>query len=301
MNDPTGTYIITKEGFPVIKIYCNVETDEDDNIFYIVTTGSDKARCIKIIIYPLGYILYGINVSHIANMNWVEYNKNCSLTYDLQKGSGTKHLLYTTLQFIQDHFKHVKIIKLDDASNFPCKDPFGKEKPFKVMLRFYSIALHGESWYEDVVKARLPIEFEKDYLERRERFKDPTFKIDWIVFRLKYNIRDSDGNIEKAYRKTTTYRDFFKELRKHENEYCWYISRWIEQFVTDILDNISLLKWTITLDSLPIYVIKTTLEPTTGGYKRKIQKNTTCKQRKLPPGFNATEFDLTYKDGFPYN
>ena len=300
MNDPTGTYIITKEGFPVIKIYCETETDEYGNILYHITTGSDKTRCVNILIYPLGYNLYGIDKSHTANMCWVEYDKNCSITHDLQKGSGTKHLLYATLQFIRDYFKDIRTIELDDGSYFMCDNPFSKkEKSFKVMLRFYNIALHGESWYELVAKARLQNELEKDYIERRERFKDPTFKIDWIVFRLKYNIRDTDGNIEKAYRKTTTYQDFLKELRKHENEYCWYVLRWIEQFVNDILGNIPLNKWTITIDNLPIYSIKTTLQATTGGYKKK-QYKTTHKQRKHPPGFNATEFDLMYKDGFPY-
>ena len=125
--------------------------------------------------------------------------------------------------------------------------------------------------------------------------------MDWTVFYLKYNIKDTDGRIEKSYKHNKTYRDFLIELRKDENKYCWYISRWIEAFVNNILENIPLNKWTITLDTLPIYVMNTTKLPTNGGRKRSKICNQTLKERKYRQGFNATEFDLAYKDRFPYN
>lgn len=299
MDSPVGTYKITKDGFPVIHIYC--ELDADTNTFYIIKIGSDKKTCMNILIYPTGYIEYEIDKSTIANMGWVEYNKNCAITYDLLQGSGTRHILYAGLQFVRDHFHWIKTIELDDGSFFMCKDPFGKEKPYKVMLRFYNIALHGKSWYEEVAQAYMSNAIENDYIQYRERFNDPTCKIDWSVFHLKYNIKDTDGNIEKAYKNTATYRDFLTELRIHENKYCWYISKWMEPFVNDILGNIPLNKWTIALDTLPIYVMTTTKLPTTGGRKQSKTYNKTRKERKYPPGFNVTEFDLSYKDGFPYN
>jgi hypothetical protein len=55
-------------------------------------------------------------------------------------------------------------------------------------------------------------------------------------------------------------------------------------------------KWIINIKDLPEYEMKTTLTKT-GGFRKKKYRQ---KIRKYKPGFNTTEFDLTYKDGFPY-
>ena len=294
-------YIISKPAFPDILITCETSVLQE-NTFYYIKAGSEKATCVSVTIYPDHYIEYKKDKSNMASMSWVEYKKTCAINEDLKKSSGTRHLLYSILQFIRDKFERIRIIELDDGSYFMCNDPFGSESSRKVMLVQYNIALYDMSWYQMVTKAYImPESLQTVYNIGIQLFKDPSVKLSWDIFSRKYRILDVDSMIKETYIKTNTYREFLIELRKEEDKYCWYISSWIAQFVTDILGNIPLTKWHIDISNLPIYemsIIITT--PLIGGY-RYTRRNKKQKSKVLPNGFNQTEFDLAYKDGFPYD
>ena len=286
------SYFLSKSGFPDIMITCERSLIQEDVLYYIQTESETKT-CVNVTIYPNHYIEHSKDKSNIATMSWV-------VAEDLQKDSGTYHLLRSVLQFIREKFERVQRIELDDSRYCICKDPFGKENPRKVMLVHYNIALYDASWYQKVIQAYiLPETIQKQYEEGKKLLQDTSTKLPWAFFSRKYAIVDTDGKIQETYMKHSTYRDFFLELRKEEEKYCWYISKWIVPFINDILGNIPLTKWNIDIQTIETYDID--ISPTKGGnqnMKRTLKKRYVT--NNLPKGFNQTEFDLAYEGDFPY-
>lgn len=301
MANTIQKYIISKQTFPDILITCEASVLQE-NIFYYIKAGSEKATCVNVTIYPDHYIEYKKDKSNMASMSWVEYKKECAINEDLKKSSGTRHLLHSVLQFIRDKFERIRIVELDDGSYFMCNDPFGSEPARKVMLVHYNIALYDMSWYQMVIKAYImPASVQDVYSARMPLLKDPSVKLSWDVFSRKYSITDIDGVIKDNYTKTDTYREFLTELRRNEGKYCWYISTWIVHFINDILGDIPLTKWHIDISNVPIYEMRIIPAHVFNGGSRNTRRNKKQKTKILYKGFNQTEFDLAYKDGFPYS
>ena len=302
-----STYRVEKNGYPTFDILVK-EIYSYNSILYNITVGKNKEKCINISFHKNINIYPGKDESHIAEMGWVEHYKGCSIDDNLPKGDfGTKHLVRSVFEFIKDNYKWITIINLFDGSYFICKNQDKTDNERKVMLAPYNIALYDGTWYENNFKAYLNNNMiYNKYKEAIKQLTNQNEKLNWTSFFYKYKIDENIDIIEKYYTSSETYRDFFISLKNDDKErYCWRISKWIQYFISDILENINIDKWYIDLDKIPEYDIKvkhikTDIEKSyRGGRKKKTRR--IKKLKKLPPGFNQTEFDLEYNDHWPYD
>ena len=301
------TYSVEKEGYNTFELNIEEYYINDMKCYYLYVDNTNKEKIIEITLHEKLDNTVGKHESHIAKILWVKHYETYELDYNLSKDNyDIKHLILCIFKFMKDNYKWISIIELDDNSYF-ISTQYNDTEERKVMVGSYNIILYGKTWYENNFNAYM-----NDYIiyniykESITQLDDPQQKIHWEQFKHDYKIDENIDVLEKYYTSSETYRELFIALKNDDNErYCWRISKWIQYFISDILESISIDIWYIDLDKIPEYDIKvkhikTDIEkPYRGGSKKKTRR--IKKLPKLPPGFNQTEFDLEYNDHWPYD
>ena len=90
-----------------------------------IQDGEGDNGDIHIILNNNHHCLFGI-ISHknpsILLLENFSYLKNCNITRNLEKDTGTKRMMFSFIQYVAEHEPLVKTIKLSDTSSFPCND-----------------------------------------------------------------------------------------------------------------------------------------------------------------------------------
>jgi hypothetical protein len=90
-----------------------------------IQDGEEDNGDIHIILNNNHHCLFGIishNTPNIILLENFSYLKNCNITKDLEKDTGTKRMMRSFIQYISENEPLVKTIELFDTSSFPCND-----------------------------------------------------------------------------------------------------------------------------------------------------------------------------------
>ena len=284
------TYLLKKDGYPDILLDFSVSYP-GDGTYFSLQLGSKKKMCVFLTLNEVGHIHRGKDESHIADLSWIEHDVLCGVNKDLDKHDGTKHLMKLILDIVKHNFAWITQVKLTDGSKFDCENPYKGKISRKIMLAYYNLALYGKTWYEAHFKAKL-LNAGDDVLlkENVNRFNDPSIKLPWNIFRLRYRIQEYEDILKTAYETSNTYREWLTLLRKDKITYCWYIRDWIVPFVDDVLDHIPLSRWVIDIDDINDYqytVFAVETNKKGGQYKKATRKNV-----RKHTHYNQTEYEL---------
>jgi len=122
---------------------------------WVVLVGGQTRGCVEITI-PLQ------STSDLEGVLNVTYDRRCNVNGDLHRGTGTVTMLRAAITFTFNMFPNVKHIVLKDDSKVMCEG-------FKLHLPPLQLALHGKTWYERMLQARVDKERDRKPLEKYVR------------------------------------------------------------------------------------------------------------------------------------
>lgn len=241
------TYVV------MITIKYSIHTDEP--MSFLVDVGGKMKGCMRISVQrPLKELLrderfVGQNYDK-AYIEWIGYNKQCTIEQNLAPNSGTKHMVKTAMSIVLNAFPWVKHFKLTDASTFVC------EGNIEMSLANYSFAFYGKSYYERNLSAYLEDEEKRRSYETAKESMRSENMLPFEQFKIIFDISPKHLRvIQKSYQKSKTYAEFFQNLKTECSEVtsrmnlCEVVHPWLDSFVKYILgerlDNVWMSNWLI--------------------------------------------------------
>jgi hypothetical protein len=251
--------------------------------------GDEKFPCLEATVFMPGGDERLADLVDEAILSKIDAIEQCALEYDDEHSFGTE-LLFSFINLLKSSYKHVKRLRLHDASYIPCNRSSGET----LDLLTYSIATQGKTWYEMKAGAYPDpnVKSSKTYNDEITNFISPEFKHSIPFIKLyshiagnnyaKNIIDDSFASYESMYNFANTFPDFFRSLSKAvpKQEKCKFFKGWLEYFVADYVTYPR--DWIIDIDNNPTLgnVLNTSharpMRPRTR-HRRKQQKHKTRK------------------------
>jgi hypothetical protein len=251
---------------------------------YILYLGGKKKGCVELFVdkETKNTRFAAFMDATVANMSSVAYNEQCSLE-GMIAGEGTKNMVRTMFDILSkdSRFKHVKKVKLDDASFVHCRDT-----GWTISLAHLSIATNGSTWYEKCFHAQLknPV-VHQQYMSAKTVFHKPVAELPpfEFLFRCIQDQRHFEM-LSKVYARSTDLNDFFTNARNEHGKdaFCEMTRSWLEPFVNDLLNGINVnTTWEIDLskfkDLQALSITPLAQEPDylqEGGFRKRPRKPT---------------------------
>jgi len=174
-----------------------------------------------------------------ASIPLLSYEPECSIGSPLQKGAGTELLIKAAITYCYEQVPSIPIFTFDDTSHIDCLVTEGTRPPRKLKkplnLAYLSIVYHGKTWYERIFNAKM-IDATKYamYQESLGFLTDSSAKLPFLQFlELVQPSSEQIIYMEEYYLSTSTYRDFFERIPKHQR--CMCLFGWINRFMEHYL------------------------------------------------------------------
>lgn len=208
----------------------------------------------------------------------IRYDLLCSVEENIQHGGDITKLLNLLIQYINNIYPEVKYLLFNDLSTRRCDN--GYNTNLAVMTYLYS----GKTWYEKNFGARISLN-SKDTLDEIIKEFNKSKNQPWNIIRdTIYNYKDlpySEKEIEEMYNKSNTWQEFFGAINDKIkiNNFCIFISSWIDSFIIKYFNNLMGLKYQMPIKATNIVYTKN--EFVGGRYKsffKGARKNKTIKR-----------------------
>ena len=189
-----------------------------------------------------------------ATIYSLKYNNNINIKEDLEKvtDSGIQHIVYTAMSLTLLMYSNIKYFKLRDGSLKSCYQSSRLHKKiFKTVdLGLYYVIFYKNTWYNRIFNMKILDEdgkrqYEFDKLLNKLTNNEHKQSYEWFYEMILTDYFDTEQlqkyqelyNIEKLYRGTYSYYDFFKALQitiNNEHELCLFMTYFIVQFINII-------------------------------------------------------------------
>jgi hypothetical protein len=244
--------------------------------------------------------LYRDNQPISAKITTIDYEPECALNMNLEKGGGTAIMLKTLLCHVYREIPSISVFDFDDMSNIDCiekdmtKDPPRKStKPLS--LAYLYMANYSQTWYEKNFDARLANDsMYTNYRNEIGFLVDPSKKVDFTFFtdickmnatptrmsayikaELSKEINNQIDELSPMYESSKTYQEFFRKIPIQHR--CKILFPWLDTFMNHYLRKVyNTNNWIIDMNS-PKMLEFTTGQNKIGGKKNgKTRKKKTC-------------------------
>lgn len=232
-------------------------------ISYFVDVGGTMKGCVRVLIEKPDEIRREDErfrnfeqQKEIATIQWIGFNKKCSVRNDLLNGEGTRHMVRVAMTIVINAFNWITKFKLTDASRVKCIEGL------EMSLANLSFVTNGKSYYEKYLRAYLQHEeYRTKYGEASKVLSDPYKKLPIQDFGDLFPI---DKFTQGIYERSTTYLEFFNNLKdeckKADKVFCEVVHSWLDSFVRFILgsfnlENVWMADWIIdkeTVKQIPV-------------------------------------------------
>lgn len=169
----------------------------------------------------------------IAEISWIGYNSQCSITESFPSGTDTIHLMQTAMTFVCKRYKWIEHFQFIDDNKVPCIEGI------HVHLASLSLVIYGKTYFEKYFCAYLQNQRERnEYLKNIEKLGDPYYKFPYEMFINLFCIREEHPEMKNIYNSKTTYIDFFNDFKEHtKHDFCRLVSPWIQEFIYFIIED----------------------------------------------------------------
>lgn len=166
----------------------------------------------------------------IGNLMTVDFNTQCSIENDFQRGIDTKALTRLMLSYISHNYPFVKDMKFDDVSTRSCGD-----SDQYVFLSEMSYITTGQTWYQRNFSAYLDPVSLSEFQEADQQFQTLKQTLSWSTLIDRYILQESP--FQMLYETENTWQDFFRALRGQMGveEFCDFIAPWLHSFLQDTM------------------------------------------------------------------
>jgi hypothetical protein len=190
--------------------------------------GGKEVYCMKIQAYKAtsSYArAAGIDTS-VAVLHEIKFDEFCSLAGKFRPGASTTHLLMLGLTVLRNMFKphkHIKTVKLDDASYKMCSNNS------TIDFAFTNYLVHGKTWYERVLDARLSPSDQAVFDAQAKQFHNKKKEIPWISLKAMIGNEIPEWITQELYESAETWQDFFKPIYEKigSDSFCVFMSPWL--------------------------------------------------------------------------
>ncbi len=224
----------------------------------LLYVGNKENPCLEATVYFPGGDDRLNYLTDEALLSKIDAIEQCALDYDNDESFGSE-LLFSFINMVKANYKHIKRIRLHDASYIPCNRATGDT----LDLLTYSIALYGKTWYESKTGA-YPVGNEKVrklYEESINHFISPELKQITPFAKIYHDVgahyarKIIDGSLstyENMYNSSKTFPEFFKALSKTipKHDKCKFFKGWLELFVGNYVSFPR--DWIIDIESNPV-------------------------------------------------
>ena len=167
--------------------------------------------------------------NEISNLITVDFNTQCSIENDFQRGIDTTMLVRLMITYIARTYPFVTTLKLDDVSTRTCDDNS------YVHLSELSYITTGKTWYERQSPAYLDNSAAAEFKEADRTFQALKSTLSWADITDRYILEDTP--FDDLYRATGTWQEFFRAVRDTMgmSEFCTWCATWLHLFLQDTL------------------------------------------------------------------
>jgi hypothetical protein len=180
--------------------------------------GTNDGRCMIVTVEtPLRYEVFKgrddvMAMAHTkSNIQWIEFDKVCSLSAPLIRGEGTRTMVRAVLSFILGRHNWIRAFTLTDASTVECNNA-------SVSLVYLSLALNGSTWYGKHFGAQPCTEHARaKYEQNLYRWTNQVYKREttWDMFLAMADIPMAIvADVQEEYAKASNMQDLFRRLDK---------------------------------------------------------------------------------------
>lgn len=207
------------------------ETTDTINIYI----GGHDLYCLNIFILKENSIYSRMRDTSIAHLPGIDFNRECSLEYNFNRGLDTTMLLKFSITYIQKTYPHVRGISFNDASYRTC------DNGQNVSLAMMSYITSGQTWYEKhfgaYLDAKSKVKFipvEKEFIESKKTF---TWEMMNTLIESEFPIEKE--KVKELFDSAGTWQEFFGPLKEKLgiSEFCIFIAPWIPKFIQLTMDD----------------------------------------------------------------
>jgi hypothetical protein len=108
---------------------------------------------------PCMELTYDTNEPHLLKLDNVQYRSTCTDNTKMKPGKHTRIMIRTALTICVQHFPDIRRVRFFDVSEVEC------QKSQNLNLGYFSLVLHGQTWYERHFKAKPTLTINKQKLE----------------------------------------------------------------------------------------------------------------------------------------
>lgn len=252
LNAGSHTQIV-QTGKYNFKIIRNIAYYRDEIWTHTYKVGGNYGDCLNISYF------YQNNNPVRALIPHLLYEPECAIGTTLDAGGGTEIMVKAALRYAFNDVKTLPIFEFQDSSHIDClpKD-MTKAAPRKLArplnLAYFYIAYHGMTWYEARFNAEMLDKVKYNRYRKQLKFlTDPAAKPSFDEF--KAIIVSAFGSleelmyVEKLYKKTSTYREFFEAIPKTRR--CDILYPWLNTFMEHYIGSVFSVKdWTINVNKM---------------------------------------------------
>jgi hypothetical protein len=233
---------------------------------------------------------YNNNNPVSAKIGFVQYEPECSVDNNLEKGGGTAIMLKTIIQYAFKKVPSVHIFSFEDMSHIDCVEKdLSKPPPRKpvrpLSLAYLSITYNSATWYEKHFDAKMtdPTKY-REYRDALDFLANKSAKVDFISFlQFAKPPEDQIEYLKGLYEKTDTYRAFFNAIPFKDR--CEILRPWLKTFIEHKLGSkYSAYGWEIDALSPKVKSIS-------GGKRSRNHK----KRKTIKQGGNKKDYPSNYK------
>lgn len=217
--------------------------------------------------------LYRDNQPISAKITTIDYEPECALNMNLEKGGRTAIMLKTLLCHVYREIPSISVFDFDDMSNIDCiekdmsKDPPRKStKPLS--LAYLYMANYSQTWYEKHFDARMANNsMYANYRNEIGFLTDPSKKVDFTFFtdickmnatptrvsayikaELSKEINNQIDVLKPLYESSKTYQEFFHKIPIQNR--CKILFPWLDTFMNHYLRRVyNTNNWIIDMNS----------------------------------------------------
>jgi hypothetical protein len=259
------------------RLLLTIHTTLDSELLYI---GSAETYCAYAQIVQPSSPFYAAMEHSDATLVKIQYNVNCTLEKNFQRGIDTSMIMALMIAIIKERFPFLTGVQFTDASYRTCDNNETVELP-----EMYYVAT-GKTWYETRFGAQLVSDDVPKFLDKTVRFQEKKLLIPWISMkremRLPLSFPIPDEELQQMYDNAATWQEFFGPLRSRigVEEFCIFVAPWLHGFIKKLLRfNFAGATYRIPFDSAKVPSVIYTTEP----YAKGAWRTQTRKRAKRRP------------------
>lgn len=212
------------------------EIQTKDNTYLLTIRKSETSIMLYIggpYYYCLECQIFMDDNSNVANLSKIEYNENCSLTGNFERGKDTKAIINLLISYLIDNYPNIYKLIFNDFSYRSCSNNSN------IDLAAFNYLLYGKTWYMKHLFAKFFKNTDSELFSKlSKQFNEKKKEMKWEDFDKFITSKHPLPNIdmERIFDNSESWNEYFCKLIQiiDIDTMCVYMSDWITNFLYSV-------------------------------------------------------------------